>query len=481
MRQQHVRVRFAPSPTGHLHIGNARTAILNWIFARHSGGRYVLRIEDTDAERSSQESESSILQDLHWLGLDWDEGPDCGGDFGPYRQSERLDIYRKFVDELLAKEHAYACYCTPEELESERRRAIAEGRQPVYSGRCRRLSAAQRQAFERQGRKPVMRLIFPQRPFAFDDIVKGTITFPAGDLGDFVILRADGLPTYNFAVVIDDHLMQISHVVRGDDHVANTPKQLAVYDALDWQPPTFGHIPMILGEDRSRLSKRHGATSVDQYARRGYLPEALVNYLSLLSWSSPSGDEILSRERLIEEFDFGRVSRSPAVFDPVKLTWMNGVYIRQLDVATLTDLCLPYLQEAGYSVPVDRARLEKIIGMVQDKLDVLQDVAEKTRIFFTDDTEPEGPEAEAILKRPATQKVLWSFLRQAERFEALTAEHFRNIMRVVGKETGVMGKDLWMPIRVALTGQVHGPELPAVVEVFGKQKCLALIKKWLIE
>lgn len=476
-----TRVRFAPSPTGHLHIGNARAAILNWVYARHAGGKYILRIEDTDIERSTVESEQSILQDLRWLGLEWDEGPEVGGDFGPYRQSERLPIYRQYTEKLLSKNQAFHCYCTSEELELERKEAIAENRQPIYNGRCRILSRQEREAFEKQGRTPVIRLRFPEHALTFNDLVKGEVTFPAGDLGDFVIARADGMPTYNFAVVIDDALMEISHVVRGDDHVANTPKQLAVYEALSWQPPFFAHIPMILGEDKTRLSKRHGATSVDQYAQKGFLPHALINYLSLLSWSSETGDEILSLDRLIAEFDFNRVSRSPAVFDPVKLTWMNGMYIREMTAAQLTDLCLPYLQDTNFHLPKEREVLEKIIAGVQEKLEVLEDVVEKTRVFFAESLEPENNEAKALLTRESTQKVFWSFVRQVQQYEKMTGDTFRSIMKIVGKETGVMGKDLWMPIRVALTGQLHGPELPLVAEIFGREKCVAQIKKWIVE
>lgn len=476
-----VRVRFAPSPTGHLHIGNARTAILNWIFARNTGGTYVLRIEDTDLERSTRESEQSILQDLRWLSLDWDEGPEAGGDFGPYRQSERLDRYRHFTDRLLAQGKAFYCYCTPEQLETARQEAIKAGKQPVYNGRCRNLSAEQCDKLEQQGKKPVIRLRFPDHALTFQDLVKGEVTFPAGDLGDFVIMRADGVPTYNFAVVIDDVEMQITHVVRGDDHVANTPKQQAVYEALGFAQPVFAHIPMILGEDKTRLSKRHGATAVDQYAKEGFLPQALVNYLSLLSWSSESGDEILSLERLIEEFDFSRVSRSPAVFDPVKLRWMNGVFIRNTGIATLTDLCLPYLQQAGFAVPKERVLLEKIIAGVQEKLEVLQDVVAKTSIFFADEIAIEDDDLTAILTRESTQKVFWSFVRQVQLFQVMNAENFRKTVKVVGKETGVIGKDLWMPIRVALTGQLHGPDLLLIAEIYGKEKCLEQIKKWIVE
>ena len=476
-----VRVRFAPSPTGNLHIGNARTAILNWIFARHAKGTSVLRIEDTDLERSTKESEQSILQDLRWLGLDWDEGPEVGGDFGPYRQSERLERYLYLTNKLLTEGKAFHCYCEPDELEKARQEAIKSGKQPVYNGRCRNLTAEQRRELEQQGKKPVIRLRFPDHAFTFQDLVKGEVTFPAGDLGDFVIVRADGIPTYNYAVVIDDVDMQITHVVRGDDHVANTPKQLAVYEALGFEKPVFAHIPMILGEDKTRLSKRHGATSVDQYAQDGFLPHSLVNYLSLLSWSSETGDEILSLQRLIEEFDFGRVSRSPAVFDPVKLRWMNGMYIRSIDISRLTDLCVPFLHKADYVLPENRELLEKIVAGVQEKMEVLQDVVAATRVFFADELELENEELSAVLKKESTQKVLWSFVRQCQTFQLMTGDNFRKTVKVIGKETGVIGRDLWMPLRIALTGQEHGPDLPLIAEIFGKEKCVAQIKKWIIE
>lgn len=476
-----IRVRFAPSPTGQLHIGNARTAILNWIFARHAGGAFVLRIEDTDLERSTRESEQSILDDLRWLGLNWDEGPDVGGDLGPYRQSERLELYRETAQRLLQDGWAYYCYCTPEELQERREQAMAKGGETRYDGRCRNLSPAERQAFEAEGRKPVIRFHVPEKAIDFVDLVRGEVSFPAGSVGDFIILRADGFPTYNFAVVVDDGLMQISHVIRGDDHLSNTPKQIVLFDALGFTRPTFVHIPMILGQDRTRLSKRHGAVSVRHYASIGILPDALVNYLSLLSWSSASGEDILSRERLIKEFDFARLSKSAAAFDPVKLNWMNGVYIRRLSVPELTDLCLPFLEKAGYKVPQDRTKLEKMIQVVRQSIETLEEVIGKAEMFFVEYPTPEDANAMAVLDRELTQKVFWSFLRQMEKVEQITVENFREIMKAVGRETGVIGKDLWTPVRIALTGKMHGPELPLVAEIYGKERCEKLIRKWLYE
>jgi glutamyl-tRNA synthetase len=470
------RVRFAPSPTGHLHLGNARTAIINWLFARHSGGAFILRIEDTDVERSTKESEASIFQDLRWLGLDWDEGPEAGGALGPYRQSERLDFYHQYAKQLIATGKAYYCYCTPEELEARREAAVKAGQPARYDGRCRNLTAEERVEKEIAGLKSVVRFATSEEDITFDDLVKGHITFPPDALGDFVILRSDGLPTYNFAVVVDDHLMQISHVIRGDDHVSNTPKQIMIYQAFGWEPPLFCHIPMILGPDRERLSKRHGATSVDEYAGKGYLPEALINYLSLLGWSSESGEEILSRERLVKEFALARLSLAPAVFDVVKLNWMNGVYIRNMDLKELAEAALPFLQKAGYRLP-DDTTLEKMIGIVRDSLEYLAQIIEKLEVFFVEEIRIADGKAMGMSQTESAEKVYWSFLRQLDKYDVLTADAFRRIMKTVSDETGVMGRDLWMPIRIALTGQMHGPDLPMVAEIFGKQKCRQFVQK----
>lgn len=470
------RVRFAPSPTGHLHIGNARTAILNWLCAKHSGGTFILRVEDTDLERSTKISEASIFQDLRWLGLDWDEGPDVGGNFGPYRQSERLLLYHQHVERLIAKGHAYYCYCTPEELEARRDAAMKAGQQPGYDRRCKNLSAAERAAKAQAGLKPVVRFVMPERSLTFTDLAKGEITFPPDALGDFVILRSDGVPTYNYAAVVDDHLMQITHVIRGDDHVVNTPKQMVIYEAFGWPLPLFCHIPMILGPDRERLSKRHGATSVDDYSKKGYLAEALVNFLSLLSWSSESGEEILSRERLIKEFSFNRLSPSAAVFDVVKLNWMNGIYIRNLSPEELMQACLPYLQQAGYPLP-DEATLQKMVRLIRDNLEYLSQIVEKLEFFFVDEIRITDGPAIGMSQTEAAEKVYWSFLRQLDKYDVLTAEVFRKLMKTVNEETGVMGRDLWMPIRIALTGYTHGPDLATIVEIFGKEKCRKFVQK----
>jgi nondiscriminating glutamyl-tRNA synthetase len=471
-----VRTRFAPSPTGHLHIGNARTAIMNWIFARHRGGAFILRIEDTDKERSTRESEESILRDLAWLGLSWDEGPDRGGAHGPYRQSERLDVYRDFLAVLEKAEQVYPCYCNPEELEARRQERLARGESPTYDGHCRDLSGAGRRAYEAEGRRPAVRFRVEAGETRFEDVIKGPISFANETIGDFVLVRGDGMPMYNFACVADDHLMDITHVIRGNDHVSNTPRQVLLYLALGWSPPAFAHIPMILGGDRERLSKRHGATSVDQYRAAGYLPEALVNFLSLLSWSSASGDEILGMNRLVQEFDFDRVSESPAVFNVEKLDWMNGQYLRALDPGRFCDLAFPFFTDAGITVRAP-SEIRQVTDLLQSGVDRLAQVPGKAMVFFSETVVPENDESEEILGSPNAKRIGAAFLEETLPLVTWNAELFLAVMKEIQKRTGIKGKNLWMPIRVMLTGQVHGPELPKVAEILGYDKCRRFVKE----
>ncbi|MFC1493559.1 glutamate--tRNA ligase, partial [candidate division KSB1 bacterium] len=325
-----VRVRFAPSPTGNIHIGNVRTAILNWLCARHSGGEFILRIEDTDAERSTQESEQGIIEQLNWLGLDWDEGPVKGGESGPYRQSERTHTYTEHVDRLIAEGKAYHCFCKPDEIDAEKGAALQNKINWKYSRKCLTLTDEEKADLRSEGKDSVVRFKVPDKTVILNDIVQGEITFDGATFSDFIIRRADGTSPYNFACVIDDALMNITHVIRGNDHVSNTPKQIMMYEAFGYDIPEFAHIPMITGQDGVRLAKRHGHSSVAEFREEGYLPQALINYLSLLSWSSESGDEVLSVDRLIQEFDLSRINKSPAAFDLVKLGWLNGVHFREL-------------------------------------------------------------------------------------------------------------------------------------------------------
>ena len=334
-----VRVRYAPSPTGHLHIGNARTALFNYLFARNQNGKFIIRIEDTDQKRNIAGGEESQLKYLKWLGIDWDESVDVGGDYGPYRQSERLDIYKKYYEDLLERNLAYKCYCTEEELEQDREAQRARGiAAPQYSGKCRHLTKEEQERLEKEGRKPSIRFRVPEgKTYKFVDIVKGEVSFESADIGDWVIVKKDGMPTYNFAVVIDDHLMKISHVLRGDDHISNTPKQLMIYEAFGWEPPIFGHMTLIVNDKHKKLSKRDETIIqfIEQYEELGFLPEALFNFIVLLGWSPVGEEEIFSREQLIEIFDPNRLSKSPAVFDKQKLTWMNNQYVKKLDKSVL--------------------------------------------------------------------------------------------------------------------------------------------------
>lgn len=470
-----TRVRFAPSPTGHLHIGNVRTAILNWLFAKHSRGTFILRIEDTDLERSADEYIDQIYEDLKWLGLQWDEGPDIGGPHQFYRQSERLEIYRGYAKKLMEEGKAYYCFCTPEELDQMRQESLSSGEDVKYNRKCLHLGEAQKKELFAQGRKPAIRFNVPPGEIHFNDLVKGELNFAGDSFGDFVIMRSEEMPTYNFAAVVDDGLMEITHVIRGDDHVSNTPKQILLYDALGTDLPEFAHIPMILGPDKTRLSKRHGATSIDYYRYRGYLPEAMINFLSLLSWSSISGDEILSIEQLIQEFDFKRVSRSAAVFDVEKLNWMNGTYIRQGDIDRLAQLAFPYLKQANYPV-ANFESVKKMMTILKEYVEHIDQIAEQAAIFFQDHVAFNDSDVKLLIRKDSSQRVFWSFLRELSSIDILSADNFRKMMKTVQKETGEMGKDLWMPIRAALTGKLHGPELPHIAEILGREKCQKFIK-----
>src|SRR6516225_7710654 len=343
-----MRVRFAPSPTGHLHVGNARTALFNWLLARGSRGTFVLRMEDTDVERSTRESEATILQDLRWLGLDWDEGPDAGGPCGPYRQSERLHLYESYAQELLNAGAAYYCFCSPAQLEADRQAAVAAGRPALYAGTCRSLSPDQARSRIDAGERPAIRFRVPDhRDVVFTDVVRGDVRFSGDVIGDPVIVRADGHPAYNFAVVVDDALMEITHVVRGEDHISNTPRQILLYEALGFTPPQFAHLALVMGPDHSPLSKRHGATSVAEFRAKGYLPEALVNYLALIGWSPGNGDELLPIDELARRFSLEGVGHSAGVFDEEKLAWANRHYLKLADPARLAALSVPFFRQAG--------------------------------------------------------------------------------------------------------------------------------------
>lgn len=390
MENKKIRVRFAPSPTGMLHIGGARTALFNWLYARHYNGTFVLRIEDTDQVRSTEEAVNVILEGMKWLGLDWDEGPGKGGEYSPYYQMQRLHLYQKYAKQLLKDKKAYYCYCTREELAESREKQSKENKSLKYDRRCLNLSEEDKKRYEAEGRKPVIRLKIPNKKIAFNDLLRGEVTFDGGLLSDFVIMKSDGIPTYNYAVVIDDALMKITDVMRGDDHISNTPKQIVIYEALGFDVPKFAHIPMIMGEDHAKLSKRHGAASVMEYRKMGYIPEALVNYIAHLGWSSGSNREIFSVEEIAKEFTLDKISKHAAVFSMEKLNWFNSEYLKKTPIDFLTKMLLPFLKEANYIEneenlsPAKNDYIKEVLKLMQGRIKNFSQFIDYADYFFVD-------------------------------------------------------------------------------------------------
>ena len=477
-----MRVRFAPSPTGPFHIGGARSALFNWLLARKTGGKLILRIEDTDLERSSRESEENIKNALKWLGIDWDEGIDIGGEYGPYRQTERLPIYAEYTERLLASGKAYRCYCTDQELDAERQKLMAEGQTPRYLGKCRHLTSADEAALLAEGRKPTVRFRVPEnQDITFQDAVRGTVSFDSNGIGDYVIVKSDGIPVYNYAVVLDDALMKITHVVRAEEHLSNTPRQILLYQALGLPLPIFGHVSLILGKDRSKMSKRHGATSVEQYKALGYLPEALVNFLALLGWSPVGEQEIFSSAELIELFSLDHVAKNPAVFDIDKLNWINSQYLKRLDLGTLTDMALPHLREAGLieaELTAERkAWVTQVVGAVREYISFAAQIPEHAAVFFQDEITMENDETADVLRDPDVPQVMEAFLNKLAAMDPVDGEQVQAALKAVGKELKLGGKKVFMPVRVALTGKMHGPELIALIPLLGVARTTARIRR----
>jgi nondiscriminating glutamyl-tRNA synthetase len=484
-----VRVRFAPSPTGLLHVGNARTALYNWLFARGHGGAYLLRIEDTDVERSERAHETQLLEDLRWLGLHWDEGPGCPDQpYGSWRQSDREAIYHEHALRLLAEGKAYRCFCTVEELEAERRRATEQHQPQIYSGKCRNISK------DESDRRAIselfaIRLQIPDAPITFHDIVRGTVTFEAAAVSDPVLVRSGaspgelGMPVYNFTVVVDDALMRITHVIRGDDHLSNTPKQVAIYHAFGWDVPEFAHLSTILGPDRQRLSKRHGATSIAAFREMGYLPEALVNYLALLGWAPSGGDrELFTPLELVQAFDLRRVTPSPAVFDWDKLNWVNRQYLKAKPLSEIAALALPFFTRAGLlpaTLPGDAEQwFHALLTLLLPAVDRLDQLPESAAVFFKYDAAAAkaDPANAEILAAPTASAVLREFAtRVVAEGQPLTAPRFKEIVNEVKSATGVKGKELFHPVRIALTGSAHGPEFDKLVPLIEQGTQLALL------
>lgn len=471
-----VRVRFAPAPTGFLHIGNARTALFNYIFAKRHHGTFILRIEDTDVERSTEASLDQILEDLRWLGVEWDEGPDKGGPDGPYRQSQRSSLYLHYSEQMLQEGKAYKCFCSNERLEHLRREQLQKRVMPRYDGKCRTLSQETISKMEEAGQKPVIRFRVGRGPIQFQDLIHGKMRFQAEGIGDFIILRSDGTAAYNFACVIDDHHMHVSHVIRGEDHLSNTPRQILVYQTLGWEPPLFAHHPLILGPDRSPLSKRHGATAVSQYREEGFLPEAIQNYLLLLGWSPPSGEEVLPLKEIIEAFSFENISKSAPIFQRKKLEWLNGIYLRNLEEGRLTQLLLPYVEKAGVSLEqMDQKDLTQIFKVLRDNLTLLSQVEQYLGIFF-DQLFFFEDEAKAILTDPKNQELIQKVLDLLRSTPEMGADTWPSLLTQIEKKLGVEGKDFYAPLRAAITGKMRGPELVKILPILGRERIIMRLK-----
>ena len=473
-----MRVRFAPSPTGQLHVGNARTALFNWLLAHGKDGVFILRIEDTDAVRSTRESEASILEDLRWLGLDWDEGPDVGGAHGPYRQSERLHLYASYANELIAGGHAYHCFCSAAKLEADRQADLASGRPPRYAGTCRRLTREQAQARIEAGERPVVRFRVPENvEVSFQDLVRGEVTFSSEVIGDWVLVRSDGRPQYNFAVVVDDALMAITHVIRGEDHISNTPKQVLLYQALGFTPSEFAHLSLVMGPDHTPLSKRHGATSVAEFRERGYLPEALVNYLALIGWSPGGDEELLPIEELARRFALEDVGHSAGVFDQEKLAWMNRHYMKAAAPARLAAESARYFLARGYLRRRTDEAMEYLISvlpMAVGSVDRLEEIPDRLKFLF--DFDPAASlareEVSGVVHEPGARQVIAALPAAIEK-PLVDRDAFRAMANRVKERTSLKGKALFHPIRVALTGEGGGPELDLAVPAIERGAAIA--------
>ncbi len=467
-----VRCRFAPAPSGSLHVGNVRSALFSWLWARHHDGTFILRVEDTDTSRVTEEAFRGVLGDLRWLGLDWDEGPEVGGPHGPYRQSERLAIYRDMADRLLAAGAAYRCYCTEEELKERNDAAIRRGERPGYDGRCRDLGPEDQAAFEAEGRTPAIRFRMPEHEWVIDDVVKGEVRWGPNEFHDFVIVRSDGSPLFLLAVAVDDMLMEVTFVVRGDDLLSSAPRNVAVIEALGGNAPTYAHLPQVLGPDGKPLSKRHGSTSVQAFRELGFLPEALRNYLALLGWSKDDHTTFLTLEEMIDAFDLTRVSSNPAVFDTKKLEWMNTHYIQQLDDDELAARCIHFLTESGLGV--DPTMLRRAMPLVRDRMNTLADVVGYLRFLFTDDLEPTDAARKEIAKAPE------AYLAQvADAFETIREWDVASItaaLEAVRIARELNKTNAYQPVRAAVTASTVSPPLPESLELLGPARTVARIR-----
>lgn len=482
---EQIRVRIAPSPSGNLHIGTARTALFNYLFAKKHGGKYILRIEDTDAERTSQEYIANIFDSLKALGLTWDEGPDVGGEYGPYTQSERFDIYPKYAQKLVESGYAYECFCTPEELDAEKEASQKNKVAHVYSGKCKNLTDSEKEELRKEGRKPAIRFDVEkaQKDFhdsnilSFEDLVKGELHQDMSLIGDFVIMKSNGTPTYNFAVVVDDMLMKISHVIRGEDHIANTYKQIGIYEALGENVPKFGHLGMILAPDRSKLSKRHGATGVSEFVEKGYLIDALVNFVALLGWSPSDGQEIKTVDEIAADFRIAEVSSSNSIFEYDKLNWMNSQYIKKLSLEELKEKLKPFLTQYNLSELSD-TQYSRLVEITREPLTILSDITNDVPYFFGDVVDIEPEVQTEVLDTETSQEVLKEFAKLAQEWEFTeeSLHHKLEEFRGIFKEKGIKPKVTMWAIRAAVTGRTRGADMCAVLDILGKDKVLNRIK-----
>ena len=478
---QTVRTRFAPSPTGTPHVGNMRTALFAWFFARHNGGSFIVRIEDTDVARKVDGAVEAILDGLRWLGLDWDEGPDAGGSYGPYFQSQRLELYHQAARQLVSQGDAYYCYCSPQRLEEMRAEQVKRKQPPGYDRHCRNLSQEDRQKKEKDGITPVVRFKMPvQGQTGFNDIIWGEVKFENSTLDDLVLLKSDGYPTYHLANVVDDHEMEISHVIRGEEFISTTPHHVLLYQTLGYEPPRFAHLPRVLGSDRSKLSKRHGAVSINEFREQGYLPEAMMNFLALLGWSLDDKTELMSRQQLIDNFSLDRVSKAAAVFNHEKLNWMNGVYIRNLAPEDFVQHSLPFLEEglpSRVKRPLSTDYVREILPLVQERARNLAEVADLTEYLFVDELDyPPDLLIDKKMTSESTSHALEIAQQRLTHLEVFDAESLETLLRPLAVELELKTGQLFGALRTAVTGRTAAPPLFQTMSVLGKGQCLERIK-----
>lgn len=477
-----IRVRFAPSPTGYLHIGGARTALFNWYFARQNKGKFVLRIEDTDTERLKEDSVSQILTSMRWLGMDWDEGPEVGGKYGPYYQSQRMELYKKEALRLVDEGKAYYCFCTPEELQAERDQQQKKGRNFRYSGKCREISLEEAQERLSKGEKAVIRFRLPGKgEVKVKDLIRNQVSFSLDQLDDFIIMKSNGMPAYNFACVVDDNAMAISHVIRAEEHLSNTPKQVLLYEVLGYTLPEFAHLSMILAPDRSKLSKRHGATSVEEFREQGFVAPAIVNYLTLLGWSPGGDQELVSVEDTVENFELTKVSKNAAIYDTKKLTWMNGQYLTSGNITEIVDQTLPFMVERGVitkqQAEDDYLEITKIIDAVRERIKTLVEIVDASEYFFIDITSYQEKGVRKYFKKPEVSELLEKGREALEEVEDFTVEEAEKAYRKLVEELEIKGGAIIHPTRLALTGRTVSPGLFDVMALLGKERCLARLNQ----